>query len=70
MYFLGIVLFARSLRYGGEAYLGVQLGEHSTQYLKDHTKQLAAFAVLLFVALYLLIRLSDRWRKPSAQGGR
>ena len=70
MYFLGIVLFARSLRYGGEAYLGVQLGEHSTQYLKDHTKQLTAFAVLLFVALYLLIRLSDRWRKPSAQGGR
>ena len=69
MYFLGIVLLARSLRYGGEAYLGVQLGEHSTQYLKDHTKQLTAFAVLLFVALYLLIRLSDRWRKPSAQSG-
>ena len=69
IYFLGIVLLARSLRYGGEAYLGVQLGEHSTQYLKDHTEQLTAFAVLLFVALYLLIRLSDRWRKPSAQGG-
>ena len=68
-YFLGIVLLARSLRYGAESYLGVQLGEHSTQYLKDHTRQLAAFAVLLFVGLYLLIRLSDRWRKPSAQGG-
>jgi membrane protein YqaA with SNARE-associated domain len=70
IYFLGIVLLARSLRYGGEAYLGVQLGEHSTQYLNDHKLQLAAFAALLFVALYLLIRLSDRWRKPSAQGGR
>jgi membrane protein YqaA with SNARE-associated domain len=69
MYFLGTVVLARSLRYGAEAYLGVQLGEHSTQYLKDHTKQLAAFAALLFVGLYLLIRLSDRWRKPSAQGG-
>jgi membrane protein YqaA with SNARE-associated domain len=69
MYFLAVVLLARSLRYGAEAYLGVQLGEHSTQYLKDHTRQLAAFAALLFVGLYLLIRLSDRWRKPSAQGG-
>jgi membrane protein YqaA with SNARE-associated domain len=70
IYFLGIVLVARSLRYGGEAYLGVQLGEHSTQYLEDHALQLAAFAALLFVGLYLLIRLSDRWRKPPAQGGR
>jgi membrane protein YqaA with SNARE-associated domain len=70
IYFLGIVLFARSLRYGGEAYLGVQLGEHSTQYLKDHTIQLAAFAALLFVGLYLLIRVSERWHKPSAQGDR
>jgi len=69
MYFLGIVVLARSLRYGAEAYLGVQLGEHSTQYLDDHKLQLAAFAALLFVGLYLLIRLSDRWRKPSAQGG-
>jgi membrane protein YqaA with SNARE-associated domain len=70
IYFLGIVLLARSLRYGGEAYLGVQLGEHSTQYLNDHKLQLVAFAAVLFVGLYLLIRLSDRWRKPSAQGGR
>jgi membrane protein YqaA with SNARE-associated domain len=69
IYFLGIVLFARSLRYGAEAYLGVQLGEHSTQYLDDHKLQLAALAAVLFVGLYLLIRLSDRWRKPAAQGG-
>jgi membrane protein YqaA with SNARE-associated domain len=69
IYFLGIVVLARSLRYGAEAYLGVQLGEHSTQYLDDHKLQLAAFAALLFVGLYLLIRLSDRWRKPSAQSG-
>jgi membrane protein YqaA with SNARE-associated domain len=69
IYFLATVLLARSLRYGAEAYLGVQLGEHSTQYLADHTRQLAAIAALLFVGLYLLIRLSDRWRKPAAQGG-
>src|SRR5260370_366425 len=64
IYFLGTVLVARVLRYGGEAYLGVQLGEHSAKYLTDHARQLSAFAVLLFLFLYLLIRLSDRWRKP------
>jgi membrane protein DedA with SNARE-associated domain len=67
MYFLGIVLLARSLRYGGEAYLGSQLGEHSIRYIPDHARQLTAIAALLFVALYLLIRLSDHWRKPAAQ---
>jgi membrane protein YqaA with SNARE-associated domain len=65
MYFLGTVLVARVLRYGGEAYLGVQLGEHSAKYLTDHVRQLSALAVLLFVLLYLLIRFSDRWRKPA-----
>ena len=60
MYFLGIVLLARCLRYGGEAYLGVQLGEHSSRYLADHTRQLFAIAALLFIVLYLLILLNDR----------
>lgn len=65
IYFLGTVLLARFLRYGAEAYLGVQLGEHSAKYLTDHARQLAALAVVLFVLLYLLIRFSDRWRKPA-----
>jgi membrane protein YqaA with SNARE-associated domain len=66
VYFISIVLFARSLRYGGEAYLGVQLGEHSSKYLQDHTRQLFAIAACLFIALYLLIRLSDHWRASRA----
>ncbi len=64
VHFLATILLARSLRYGAEAYLGIQMGEHSTRYLSQHTWQLAAFAALLFVGLYLLIRVSDRWRKP------
>ena len=60
IHFLGTVLFARCLRYGGEAYLGVQLGEHSSRYLADHTRHLIAIAALLFIALYLLILLNDR----------
>jgi membrane protein YqaA with SNARE-associated domain len=67
--FLLTVLLARVLRYGGESYLGVQMGEHSTSYLRDHMRELAVVAVALFIALYVLIRLSDRWRKPAAQGG-
>jgi len=70
VYFIGIVLLARSLRYGGEAYLGVQLGEHSSKYLADHTRQLIAIAVLLFIALYLLIRLSDHWRASRGPAAR
>lgn len=63
-YFLLTVLLARILRYGGEAYLGVQMGEHSAHYLSGHAWELAIIAALLFVGLYVLIRLSDRWRKP------
>lgn len=69
VYFLLTILLARILRYGGEAYLGVQVGEHSTRYISEHAKELAMFAAALFIALYLLIRLSDRWRKPAVQGG-
>jgi membrane protein YqaA with SNARE-associated domain len=65
IYFLGTVLLARFLRYGAEAYLGVQLGEHSSKYLIDHKMHFVALAVILFVVLYLLIRLGDRWRKPA-----
>jgi len=69
VYFLATVLLARVLRYGGESYLGVQMGENSTSYALDHARELALLAVALFVGLYLLIRASDRWRKPTAQGG-
>jgi membrane protein DedA with SNARE-associated domain len=62
--FLGVVLLARTLRYGGEAWLGAQVGEHSTAFLKDHVTEMVLLAVALFALLYVLIRLSDRWRKP------
>ena len=61
-YFLLTVLLARLLRYSAEAYLGVQMGEHSTRYLSDHRWELLAFSLGLGLALYLLVRLSERWR--------
>jgi len=42
------------------AYLGQQLGENSTAWLKSHGWQMAFFAVLLFVSLYALVRRVER----------
>ena len=61
-----VVVVARILRYGGEAYLGVQLGEHSTQFLLEHKTDFILFALGLFVALYLLIRITGNWRARRA----
>jgi membrane protein YqaA with SNARE-associated domain len=64
-HFILTVALARLLRYGAEAYLGVQMGEHSTRYLSDHRWELLAFSIALGVALYLLVRVSERWRSVS-----
>lgn len=61
--FLGVVLVARTLRYFGEAWLGVRLGTDSTEFLKTHAWEFAASAALLFLALYAWINWKDRRRK-------
>jgi membrane protein DedA with SNARE-associated domain len=58
--FLLVLLAARLPRYIGLAYLGAQLGENSFTWAKSHLWQLVAFAVILFILLYALIRFSDR----------
>jgi membrane protein YqaA with SNARE-associated domain len=60
--FLIVVGVARVLRFFGEAWLGVTLGKESGAYLKTHTWHFAAAALLLFLALYLSIRLNDHLR--------
>jgi membrane protein YqaA with SNARE-associated domain len=60
--FLIVVACARIVRFFGEAWLGVTLGKESGAYLKAHTWHFAIAALLLFVALYLLIRLNDHLR--------
>ncbi len=62
--FIAVILLGRTLRYGGEAWLGAQVGEHSTQYLTSHLTELVLFAVALFVIIYAIMRISDR-SKPS-----
>lgn len=58
--FLTVVVAARFLRYFGEAWLGVRLGLESTKFLKDHVLHFSLGAVVLFIALYVFIRMRDR----------
>jgi membrane protein DedA with SNARE-associated domain len=57
---------ARIARYGGLAYLGAELGENSTAWLKGHIWHMVVFAVLLFGVLYTLIHWSGRHRVEPA----
>jgi membrane protein YqaA with SNARE-associated domain len=63
--FVLVILLGRVIRYGGEAYLGVVLGEGSGPYLRAHTWHLVGGAVALFVALYGLLMLTERRRRRA-----
>lgn len=60
--FLAVVVIARTLRYFGMAWLGVSLGKDAGRFVLAHTIDFVAAAVLLFAALYGVVRLSDRQR--------
>ncbi len=60
--FLVVIFAARVIRYFGEAWIGVKLGQESVHFLKDHMWSLLGAAVVLFAAIYLLLRLNDRRR--------
>jgi membrane protein YqaA with SNARE-associated domain len=63
--FLLVMAAARVPRYAALAYLGAQLGENSADWIKSHTWQMGVLAAALFVALYWLVRWSDRTRVDS-----
>jgi membrane protein YqaA with SNARE-associated domain len=65
--FVAVILLGRSIRYGGEAYLGVVLGEASGPFLRAHTWHIVAGAVVLFAVLYLLLMLTERRRRRAIQ---
>jgi membrane protein DedA with SNARE-associated domain len=58
--FIGVILWARILRYFGEVWLGVTLGKESPAFLKTHAWNFAAGAILLFAVLYLFIQIRGR----------
>jgi membrane protein YqaA with SNARE-associated domain len=63
--FVLVITLGRSIRYFGEAYLGVVLGEGSWPFLRAHTWHLLAGAVALFAVLYMLLMLTERRRKRA-----
>ena len=63
-YFI-VLAAARIPRYLALAYLGQQLGENSTVWLKGHLWHLLALAVAIGLALYALVRWVDA-RRPAA----
>jgi membrane protein YqaA with SNARE-associated domain len=66
--FVCVILLARSIRYFGEAYLGMQLGEASGQFLRAHTWHLLGGAVALFAVLYAVLMLTERRRRARHAG--
>jgi membrane protein YqaA with SNARE-associated domain len=58
--FILVVLPARIIRYFGEAYLGVKMGQHSTQFLRDNVWTLTIIGAGLCGLLFFLIRLRER----------
>jgi membrane protein YqaA with SNARE-associated domain len=58
--FFLVLLAARVPHYFLLAYLGQQLGENSSAWLKSHGWQMAFIAALLFISLYALVRRVER----------
>lgn len=63
--FLAVILVARVIRYFGEAWLGVQLGQDAEAFLRRNAWPLAGAALVMSACLYWLIRFSERTRQPS-----
>ncbi len=66
--FIAVILAARIIRYFGEAYLGIQLGEGAEAYLRHNAWSLLGVAVAMAMGLYFAIRLSDRRRESDLAG--
>jgi len=63
--FLAVVLLARVIRYFGEAYLGVRLGEDAHGFLLHNGWSIAGIAVAMVLVLVGLIRWRDRRRAEA-----
>ena len=64
--YMFVLALARIPRYVGMAYLGAQLGENSTAWLKSHVWHLTGMAVVLLILLFALVHWSDKNRAPAS----
>jgi membrane protein YqaA with SNARE-associated domain len=63
--FTGVVLLARTVRYFGEAFLGLKLGQDAQGFLTRNGWSLAGGVLAMCLFFYWLARLNDR-RRASA----
>jgi len=63
--FLLVVFVARSIRFFGEAWLGVHLGPHADAFLRSNAWALLAAAVAMALVFYFVIRWRERRRAPA-----
>jgi len=64
--FLLVMAAGKIPRYLGLAYLGKELGEHSTRWLKDHRWHFALATVGLIAFLFVLVKITDALRARRA----
>jgi membrane protein DedA with SNARE-associated domain len=64
--FLAVIVTARLIRFFGEAYLGMRLGQDAQAFLNHNAWTLAGIALALGLLLVWLIRLSDRRRHGAS----
>lgn len=64
--FMLVLAAGRIPRYAGLAYLGAKLGEHTSDWIQGHYWHMGVLAAGLFVALYGLLKWSDRPQSPAA----
>ena len=63
--FVAVILLARVIRFFGEAYLGIQLGEDAQTFLARHVWTILGIAVALAGVAYVLIGIIDRRRERA-----
>lgn len=56
--FCGVLVVARSIRYFGEAYVGIRYGEHATAFLKENALLGLGIAVVVIAVFYAVHRWS------------
>jgi membrane protein DedA with SNARE-associated domain len=61
--FLGVILVARTIRYFGLAWLGIQLGENAPDFLRRNVWTLAGLALVLALMVVLLMRRNEDRRR-------
>jgi membrane protein YqaA with SNARE-associated domain len=61
--FLLVVLVARSIRYFGEAWLGLSLGPHAEEFLRHNAWTLLGISLAMAIAFFVAIHWSRRRKK-------